>query len=264
MPDQILKIENLQFTYEDQTEVLKDVSLTANVGEIVGIIGPNGAGKSTLIKLIGGLLKTNSGQILLDNLEINHYSPKQLAKLLGYVPQSVDMPFTFTIRQIVEMGRYPYLQGILHEDVDSVGEVDKALEWMDLNLLSARHFNALSGGEKQRVIIASVLAQQARVLLLDEPTSSLDLKHQQGIFRILKRLAEEDGKTIILVTHDINLAAQFCGRLVLLDHGQILADGPAENVLQFQLIQQVYGVKVYIDVNPFTNSIYIIPYDKNM
>jgi iron complex transport system ATP-binding protein len=139
--------------------------------------------------------------------------------------------------------------------------VEYALETMDLKTMRHRSFLTLSGGEKQRTVIASALAQQTDIILLDEPTSSLDLKHQQQIYRILRRLTRDENKLVLLVTHDINLSAQFCNRLILLDKGRIIADGPPHEVLKFQLIQQVYGVKVYIDVNPFTDTVYILPYD---
>jgi iron complex transport system ATP-binding protein len=261
MSDQLIQIKNLSFAYEEHNNILDDISIDINEGEFVGIIGPNGAGKSTLIKIIAGLLQSNQAKITLNGTHISDYKPKQLAQILGYVPQKVEIPFSFTVHQVVEMGRFPYLQGIFHQDVDTGQEVDKAMQRMDLIEMQNRSFSTLSGGEQQRAIISSVLAQQARLMILDEPTSALDLKHQQGIYRILKRLADEEGKTIVIVTHDINLAAQFCERLILMDKGKIIADGPPDQVLQFQLIQQVYGVKVYIDVNPLTKSLYILPYD---
>ena len=244
MPDQLIQIKNLSFAYEEQKNILNDVSIDIIEGEFIGIIGPNGAGKSTLIKLIAGLLQSNHDKITLSETLISDYQPKELARILGYVPQKVEMPFTFTVQQVVEMGRFPYLQGLFHQDTDTEQQVDRAMQWMDLTGLRDRSFATLSGGEQQRAIIASVLAQQAKLMLLDEPTSALDLKHQQGIYRILKRLADEEGKTIIIVTHDINLAAQFCKRLILLDKGKLVADGPPGQVLQFQLIQQVYGLSL--------------------
>jgi iron complex transport system ATP-binding protein len=261
MSEKILTIHNLVYSYNQKEKVIKDISLEVLSGEFVGIIGPNGAGKSTLIKLAGGLLQSSADQILIQTRSMESFTKKQLARLIGYVPQEIEMPFSFSVRQVVEMGRYPFLSGLLHEDKSLEQEVDRAMAAMDLHPLADREFYALSGGEKQRTIIASVLAQQANILLLDEPTSSLDLKHQQGIYRTLKRLTEEEKKTILIVTHDINLAAQFCNRLILMDKGAIKADGSPDKVLQFQLIQKVYGVKVYIDVNPLTKSIYIIPYD---
>ncbi len=261
MSNPLIRVQNLSFAYEEQKDILIDIAIDINETEFIGIIGPNGAGKSTLIKLIAGLLPTNRNTITLCDKNISDYQPKQLAQILGYVPQKVEIPFTFTIQQVVEMGRFPYLQGIFHQDIDTEQAVDKAMQWMDLIGLRNRSFSTLSGGEQQRAVIASVLAQQAKVLLLDEPTSALDLRHQQGIYRILKQLAIEEGKTIVIVTHDINLAAQFCKRLILMNKGKIIADGLPDQVLQFQLIQQVYGVKVYIDVNPLTKSLYILPYD---
>lgn len=257
----ILNISNLFFSFGDSGEVLSGINLTVGSGEIVGIIGPNGAGKSTLIRLITGLHHLRRGQIKIMDRAIGSYSKKELALQVGYVPQNVDISFAFSVEEVIAMGRYPHLQGLVQNDADGRAAIESALDWMDLQALRRRPFNELSGGEKQRTIIASVLAQQAGLLCLDEPTSALDLHHQQSINRILGRLAREEQKTIIVVTHDINLAAQFCSRLVLLDKGRLAADGRPDQVLQFSLIEQVYGVKVYIDINPFTKSLYILPYD---
>lgn len=254
-------IQNLHFSFTKDQPIFRNVNLEVRPSDFIAIIGPNGAGKSTLLRLIAGLLTPQSGQIFLQGENLSSYNRRQLARLIGYVPQSVDMPFAFTTKEIVAMGRYAHLQGFFQEDAESAAVIETAISWLDLQELKHRLFSELSGGEKQRVIIASALAQQAPILLLDEPTSALDLKHQQEIYRVLQRLCAEEGKTIIVVTHEINLAAQFCNRIVLLDKGQIVADGKPEEVLKFPLIQQVYQVKVFIDINPFTKSLYILPYD---
>lgn len=247
--------------YFGSRQVLSDININVSSGEFLGIIGPNGAGKSTLLKILAGILPFGFGKIKIGDQEIEKIRRKDLAMLIGYVPQGVDVPFDFSVRDVVELGRYPYQRGFAQKDKLSSTVVDHALEWMDLQELQDRIFTNLSGGEKQRAIIASALAQEPEILLLDEPTSALDLKHQQQIYRILRDFSVKEKKTVILVTHDINLAAQFCDRLILLHKGKLHADGPPEEVLQFPVIQEVYGVKVYIDVNPFTKSIYILPYD---
>lgn len=241
--------------------VIGNADFRVDSGTFLGIIGPNGAGKSTLMRLMAGLLIPGSGAVELAGRPLTGYSREEVARNIGYVPQGVDLEFPFTVREVVTMGRYAHREGVFSTDPQGGKTVHAALQWMDLTALEHRPYTQLSGGEKQRTIIASTLAQEPHLLLLDEPTSALDLKHQQAIYRILGRLCSEEGKTIVIVTHDINLAAQFCSRLILMDRGRIIADGLPDDVLKFRVIQEVYGVKVYIDVNPFTKSIYILPYD---
>ncbi|MBD3226434.1 MAG: ATP-binding cassette domain-containing protein [Caldithrix sp.] len=262
MNNAVLKLDDINFAFEEN-QVLKDISCSVFQGEFMGIIGPNGAGKSTLIKLIAGLSTAGAGKIQLFNQPIGQFDKKSLARRIGYVPQHIDISFPFTVEEVVAMGRYPHLRGFINKDTGAAQSIEKAMQWMDLQPLRHRPFNALSGGEKQRTVIGSVLAQEADIFLLDEPTSALDLNHQQGIYRRLKRLSAEEGKTIIIVTHDVNLAAQFCPRLFLMHQGRCVRDGAPQDVLQFRLIEEVYGVKVYIDINPFTDSVYILPYDSD-
>lgn len=252
----LLSLSNLAFAYRDDP-VIFGINLSISRGEFVGIIGPNGAGKSTLIRLISGLQKDYQGSITLFGQDISTYKPGKLARKIAYVPQHIALNFPFTVKDVVHMGRFPHRQNPISEDALANEAIARAMSDMDLNTLQDRPFTQLSGGEKQRAIIASAMAQESELLLLDEPTTALDLRHQQ---MILTRLKELD-KTILLVTHDINLAAQFCKRIIILDQGSILADGVPQEVLNFELLQEVYGVKVYIDLNPYTKSIYILPYE---
>ncbi len=260
MTEQVISLQKVIFTY-NIISVLQDVTLTVNAGEFVGIIGPNGVGKSTLLKIMATLLPVKQGSYYLYGKLLKEWKRKEIARKIGYVPQSVELTFPFTVRQVIEMGRYPYFSGIIGGDPKSEYFVQKAIDLTDLHGLEQRLFPSLSGGEKQRAIIASVLAQETPIILLDEPTASLDLKHQIAILKLLKKLSKNDGKTVVLVTHEINLAAQFCDRLLMLNKGKIVKDGPPNEVLQFSLIQEVYGVNVYIDINPFTNSIYVLPFE---
>lgn len=261
MNTSVLSIHKGQFSFNHKA-VLKDINLNINQGEFVGIIGPNGAGKSTLLRILAGILKMRSGVTELLGQDITTIERKVLARQLAYVPQTVEMAFSFQVREVLQMGRYPWSKGIIEEDLQGERIIDEALLQLDLKNFQHRPYGSLSGGEKQRAIIASALVQQASIFLLDEPTSALDLKHQQMILEYLTVLQNEQDRTIILVTHDINLAAQFCKRLILINDGAIVADGKPDEVLQFSLIQDVYGVKVYIDINPFTDSLYILPYGK--
>ncbi|KAA3611102.1 MAG: heme ABC transporter ATP-binding protein [Calditrichaeota bacterium] len=256
----MLKINQLDFSYSEAS-FIESLSLLISDGSYVGIIGPNGSGKSTLIKLMAGILKPVNGSILINDQKTTKLDRKHFARTLAYVPQNVDMSFNFAVQDVVAMGRFPHEENLFTKDEDSKKLVDQALAITGLIPLKNRNFSELSGGEKQRTIIASALVQQTNLLLLDEPTSALDLKHQQEIYRLLKQLGEDEGKTVVTVTHDINLAAQYCDRLILLNNGKIVRDGTPEEVLKFPIIEEVYGVKVYIDINPFTKSIYILPYD---
>ncbi len=255
-----IRLQKVTFAYQNKP-VFKNLDLEIAAGEFVGIIGPNGVGKSTLLKIMAALYTPSEGNYLLFNQPLKNWKRKEIAKQIGYVPQNVDLTFPFTVHQVIEMGRYPYFKGLIGSDPNGTHFVEKAIALTDLTGLEQRLFSSLSGGEKQRVIIASVLAQNTPILLLDEPTASLDLKHQIAILKMLKQLSQNEQKTIVLVTHEINLAAQFCDRLFLLNDGQIVKAGAPAEVLQFNLIQQVYGVNVYIDINPFTHSIYILPFD---
>lgn len=252
----ILKIENLNFSYAEQ-KILSNLNFTIEQGSFVGIIGPNGAGKSTLIRLLAGITTNQNGKIILENSPLHSFERKQLAQLIAYVPQQPDINSEFTVQQIVEMGRFPYRES---GDSEGLHAVESALKHLDLIKLRHRSILTLSGGEKQRAIIASALAQQPKILLLDEPTSALDLGHQQTILRMLQNLTDKR-TTVVVVMHDINLSAQYCDNLILLDKGEIMEQGSPDQVLRFSTIEKVYGVKVYIDVNPFTKSIYILPYD---
>lgn len=255
----MLKIKNLDFSY-NETPVLRQINLSISPAEFIGIIGPNGAGKSTLLKLMTGIISLPEQSIVLHEKYIENYSRKKLAQNIAYVPQETQFSFSFNAREIVKMGRFPYSQGFGYYLAEDKEIVQEAMAKLEVTEFAERNFNALSGGEKQRVVIASALAQQPEILLLDEPTSALDLHHQIGIYKILKSLQSETKLTTLVVTHDINLASQFCDRIILLNSGEIIKDGTPSEVLQFKLLQEIFGVNVYIDINPMTKSLYILPY----
>jgi len=255
----LLSINKLNFAY-GSNKVLENISLQINCGEFVGIIGPNGAGKTTLLKHMDGLLHSRRSEISIEDKPLATMPRRLLAKNIAYLPQEIDFAFLYTVHQVVKMGRYPYMTGIQLYTAEDHRVVMSVMELMDVSRFRDRFFHELSGGEKQRVMIASALAQQPRLLLLDEPTSALDLHHQLEIYHILKGEQVSRNLSIIVVTHDINLAAQYCDRMLLMRDGKIVNDGPTNEVLQFQVLQEVFGVHVYIDINPMTNSLYILPY----
>jgi iron complex transport system ATP-binding protein len=255
----IVEVKNLTYHY-GELAVLQHINFEIAEGEFIGIIGPNGAGKSTLLKLIAGLL-TDKDHIFLGGIPLQNYTRKNLAKIIGYVPQETEFSFAYPVSEVILMGRYPYMKRFAYYSEKDKMIMKEAMRILDIERYENRNFQELSGGEKQRVVIAGALAQEARLIILDEPTSALDLHHQISIYRTLKNLQREKNTTILIVTHDINLAAQFCQRIILMADSKIIGDGKPEDVLRFRQLQEIFGVKVYIDINPMTNSLYVLPYD---
>lgn len=238
-----LTIDKLSFNYTG-IPVLKDVDLEVGPGEMLGIVGPNGSGKSTLLKCINRVLKTQPNTVLIDGKDINNLNLRELAKMMGYVPQTSTNTFPFTVFDVVLMGRKPYIHWNLSErDYEIVADV---LDFLGIGELSMRHFNELSGGEQQKVIVARALAQQPRLLLLDEPTSSLDIKHQLEIMCILKSLTQSKERSVIVSLHDLNLASRFSDIILMLKQGCIYAVGTPEEVLTEENIDAVYGIKAQV------------------
>jgi iron complex transport system ATP-binding protein len=211
---------------------------------MLGIVGPNGSGKSTLLKCINRVLKTQPNTVLIDGTDASNLNLRELAKMMGYVPQTSTNTFPFTVFDVVLMGRKPYIHWNLSErDYEIVAEV---LDFLGIGDLSMRHFNELSGGEQQKVIVARALAQQPRLLLLDEPTSSLDIKHQLEIMCILKSLTLSKERSVIVSLHDLNLASRFSDIILMLKQGCIYAVGTPEAVLTEENIDSVYGIKAQV------------------
>jgi iron complex transport system ATP-binding protein len=235
-----LEINNLSFSYNGFT-ALECVDLEVCFGEVLGIVGPNGSGKSTLLKCMNRILKTKQNTVLIDGKDIASIGLKELAKLMGYVPQKTRNIFPFTVFDVVLMGRRPYIQWNLGKKDKEL--VAKILEYLGIGHLAMRYFNELSGGEQQKVIIARALAQQPDVLLLDEPTSSLDIKHQLEIMCILRRLAQSNHFSVVISIHDLNLASRFSDRIVMIKKGCIFAFGTPESVITEKNIESVYGIK---------------------
>ncbi len=254
----LMNIENLSFSYAE-SPVLREINLTLGAGEWLGVIGPNGSGKSTLIKLMGGLLKSSEKSILFHEKDIQQFSRVDLAREIAWVPQETATPFSFTAYEMVMMGRHPYLKPFRFESQEDHEICHRAMEVTSTTDFKTRKFSQLSGGEKQRVLIASAIVQSPKIMLLDEPTASLDLKYQVQVLDILERLNLQRGITLVMAMHDLNLAAKFCHRLVLIKEGQVVRDGPPEAVLQKEIIEEVYEVKVQILKSPKDGSPLIFP-----
>lgn len=239
---------NLTFAYKDKP-VLDDISLSVEKGEMVGLIGPNGSGKTTLLKIFSAVL-TGRGEVKLNEKRIQAYDKRELSRLFAVVPQESAIFFPYTVAEIVLMGRASY-----HSSLSLEGERDRevartSMELTDSLAFSDRYLHELSGGEKQRVIIARALAQEPKILLLDEPAAFLDLKHQVRVLELMRQLNRERGLTVVAALHDLNLAALFFPRLLLLREGRIYRDGPPKEVLTKETIEEVYGIRVRVEPDP--------------
>jgi len=234
-----IEVHELCFQYKHHS-VLERASLDIKAGERVALLGPNGAGKTTLLKLISGALTPARGTVSLNGLTPGSISKRSLARTIAIVPQEFSVPFAFTAQEIVELGRTPYL-GFLHgvRAGDRLA-VEKAMELTDTIPLGQRIFNELSGGERQRVMIAMALAQEPKILLLDEPTQQLDITRQAGILDLIVNLNQEQGLTVLCAIHDLNLAGSYFHRLIVLHGGSVLADGSPTDVLRSDLLAKAY------------------------
>ena len=253
-----LKIDNID-CYYGSIKVLESVDLSADSGDFIGVIGPNGSGKSTLLRSISRILRPKVGTVLLNHTDVYALSSKEVAKKLAVVSQDNVINFAFTALDIVLMGRTPHQGRFELEGERDISIARKAMELTNTWHLSERPITELSGGERQRVIIARALAQEPRILLLDEPTSNLDINHQIEILDIIKRLTRTEGLIVISVFHDLNLASRYCDLLALLDHGKVTSVGPPEMVLTAENIKKTYHTDVLVKRHPVTNSLYIIP-----
>jgi iron complex transport system ATP-binding protein len=249
----IINAENINFSYAAKS-VMKDVSFTVDEAQIVAIIGPNGSGKTTLLKIINGTLFPDAGRMLVDGKDTGIWPRKEIARKVAIVPQETSVIFPFFAEEIVLMGRFPHLSNYRFEDKKDYRIVHEAMEKTDTLAFAARRFDELSAGERQRVLIARALAQEHKILLLDESTVFLDLKHQFQFLTLLKQLNEAQQLTVIFVTHDINLAAQNANRIIFLDSGKIYAIGTPAEVITAANIKKVYDVAVGIDSSPHNGS----------
>jgi len=236
-----LDIENLKFKYRDKW-ILSGISLDVQEKGITGIIGPNGSGKSTLIKNIAGVLNEQEGVISILDKQKKAYSTIDLAKIMGVVHQKNNIDYDFSVRDIVMMGRNPHIGRFHKAGPKDHKIVDEAIQATDLDHLKDKSVLHISGGEMQRAIIARTLAQQPKLLLLDEPISHLDIGHQLEMMKLLKQLSHEYGLTIVVVLHELNIAMNYCDSLVLLHSGEIFSTGKPDEVINENSLQKVYGV----------------------
>jgi iron complex transport system ATP-binding protein len=249
----IVKLTDIGFKYNADW-VLRNISFEVSRGEFMGVIGPNGSGKTTLLKVMDGLLDPGEGEIWIDGIPGRQFTRTELARRIAVVPQDTQLIFPFTVEEVVLMGRAPHLGKLRFEGEKDFRIAENAMRVTDTYSLKDRGMNALSGGERQRVLIARALAQEPRIMLLDEPTALLDIRHQVEFFDLIKTLNREQSLTVIAVTHDINLASNYCDRIILLQAGQIFAVGAPRDVIMESNIQDVYEAHVLVDQNPVTGN----------
>lgn len=238
----MIKVENLSAGY-GQRLVLDNINLKIEPGKITGILGPNGSGKTTLLKTFYRAVKILNGRVLIFDQDINSLDQREIAKLVGVVPQKIEANFPFTVREIIGQGRYPYLNRLVPLSQKDIEVVDKALNLTDCYGFCDRYINELSQGEAQRVFIARALAQEPKVLLLDEPTSNLDINHEIELARLLKQL-QKQGLSIIVVSHDLNLAGKICDSVSLLKKRKVFAFGTPSEILTAKNIADVFDVRL--------------------
>ncbi|HLA98763.1 MAG TPA: heme ABC transporter ATP-binding protein [Anaerolineales bacterium] len=254
----MLEIYALSAAYFE-TKVLREVSLRVESGEILALVGPNGAGKSTLIRAVSGVIPITGGIVRLNGVELNRLGYMQRARHLAVVPQARELPAAFTVYQTVLLGRTPYLSWLGTASQKDHAIVRLALERTHTAQLAERRVSDLSGGEQQRVLLARALAQDAPILLLDEPTTHLDLQHQSNLLNLVRQLCQENNLTVLMVLHDLNLAGLYADRVALMDSGHILATGSPEEVLTTENLSSVYQVPVNVIPHPDYGTPLVLP-----
>lgn len=239
----MITIQNVSKRYGNKS-VVNDVNLTIEEGKITSFIGPNGAGKSTLLSMVSRLIPKDSGEIIVDGKEISKWKPNELAKKLSILKQSNHINIRLTVRELVSFGRFPYSKGKLTKE--DWKYVDEAITYMELESIQDKFLDQLSGGQRQRAYIAMVIAQNTEYILLDEPLNNLDMKHSVQIMKVLRRLTDELGKTVVIVIHDINFASCYSDHVVALKDGTVVQDGPTENIIDSSVLGDIYEIDIAI------------------
>lgn len=253
----MIDVNGLNISYDGLRNVLDEISFGVEKGTFFGIIGPNGSGKTTLLKAMSRILTPKDGAISIGEKDLNTFSHRELAQHIGVVPQETHVSFDYSVREIVLMGRHPYIERLSSEKEEDLEIARHAMEMTNTLQFANRSINEISGGERQRVIIARALTQQPRVLLLDEPTSHLDISHQMEILNIIRNLKGE--VTVVAVLHDLNLASYYCDRLILMNNGKIFSTGTPGEVLTKTNLKSIFHINAMIKKNPLTQKPYIIP-----
>ena len=249
----VLAVKKLEASL-NYKKILKNIDLTAKTGEFIGIVGPNGAGKSTLMRCLRGFMPIQSGDVLLDGQSIHSLDDKEIARKIAYLQQEINVSFGFTALEVVLTGRYPYLKWWQKENHEDYAIARQYMDFTGVKELENISVQNMSGGQRQRVLLAKVLAQQTPFIFLDEPTANLDLVYQEEIFRYCQIVCQQ-GKTVLIIAHDLKLAAKFCSRLILLSDGMIIADGVPEKVVTVKNLQNAYGLHAAVFTNKVTGNL---------
>lgn len=249
----LFRLEEISYSF-NETPALDQVSINLAAGRFYGIIGPNGCGKTTLLDILTGNKTADSGRIFFNDQPLAACQRRQLARQIALVPQDFSISFAFTVEEIVMMGRHPFINRFAAPTARDHGLAARAMEQIGISHLRHRYVNELSGGEKQRVVVARALAQDTPALLFDEATSNLDVRHTITIFNIARQLVRDEGRTIIAVIHNINLAAAYCDHLLFMKDSRLITDGPTGATLTPETINHVFGVKSRVSLDPFNQS----------
>jgi iron complex transport system ATP-binding protein len=253
-----LRAEQVRLGYGDRT-VVDGLDLDVVAGTITAVIGPNGCGKSTLLRALGRLLKPTAGQVVLDGKRIDRVPTREVAKVLGLLPQAPSAPEGLTVADLVARGRHPHQAWYRQWSADDEDAVAQALDWTGIADLAERPVDQLSGGQRQRAWISMALAQGTDLLLLDEPTTFLDLAHQVDVLELVRRLHSEAGRTVVMVLHDLNLAARYADRLVVMRDGHIVAAGKPAEVITEELLAEVFGLAARVIPDPVAGTPLVVP-----
>jgi iron complex transport system ATP-binding protein len=258
MERQMLEVQGLSVGYNDR-QVLRGIDLTLADGEFLGVVGPNGSGKSTLVRALSRMLRPVAGSVRVMGREMRVFTTKELAQALAVVPQTPVLPEGFTALEVTLMGRTPHLRFLQLEGPDDLAVARRSMQQTAALEFAERPVDELSGGERQRVVVARALAQESPILLMDEPTSHLDVRHQIALFDLVLRLSRGCRLAVVAVIHDLTLAAQYCDRLILLHEGRVVAAGPPESVLMPEQVGAVYGAEVCVIQHPATGRPVVLP-----
>ncbi|MDP8321404.1 MAG: ABC transporter ATP-binding protein [Candidatus Stygibacter australis] len=249
----MIKINELSAGYHER-QVLNDVSLIFESGSFTALLGPNGAGKTTLLKCLSGFLKPSAGNIWLKGRELSEYGSRELAHQIALIPQNFQLQFEYQVRELVLMGRFPYLGYLGSYTKEDQEIVTRILADLDLLEFADKNFSELSGGEQQRVAIARALVQSTPILLLDEAFASLDVNHAISIMQLLAEINQKHNKTIILVSHNINLAVEYCSKVILMKQGKIIGQGNPKAVITEEVLAEVYEHNIHVITNPVSGQ----------
>ncbi|MGI6449955.1 MAG: ABC transporter ATP-binding protein [Desulfitobacteriia bacterium] len=256
--DYVFELTKVSYKYKEKL-VLRDVSLQIPKGQITGIIGPNGSGKTTLLKVLSGVNKPCAGQVLLNKRLLQDYSRQEIARQIAFLEQNNTSSLPFTVREVVEMGRYPWLKPLAPMTLKDKEIIASALECFDLTAKQDRVVETLSGGERQLVSLARAMAQEPQILILDEPTTYLDIGHQSMVMEYLRKWHKESATTIIMVIHDLNLSSQYCDHLIVLEDGRFIQAGRKDEVLCEELIAKTYKASFSMIKHPVSGAPQFLP-----